>query len=546
VNLHATCSSWPATLPAKLVLLAAASQQHSLPGVFLMFLFCCYDACLHYSLCRFVEAVALMNRQLSQQGVATKKLPLLHKAALAAAKAAIPAQRIHQVLNGAQWTEAGAVQGKNLNPAGMGGPGESGRQPHSSVGGSSSSDAGFGHVQLEPGADEAYDAAAEDVQQQQAEFGQAVAAALAAYSSSQGKGSATAARGFSAHQLQRGASSGTAVQRAFLDEAQQGVVCLVVRPPAGAIAGTHEMFPSHGHFQQQQQHEQRLGGAWVQQLLVPGHVLLKQEPLAGSEVAAAAGLNATAAAGGSRGKGRGRGGRGKGRTAAVAAAGVCDEHEGLLLLHVEVPELASLARELQQAQQQLAAAAAAAVGRATAAFFGSYSMFKAMVAAAAELDVLAGFASIAGDAAPGSYSRPRFAAAGSAQAAAAAGGSSSTGTAAGSSGGSSPVLQFVGLWHPLMGQSVVGGSSSVVPNDVQLGGDRPTAMLLTGEWVVACRHLGVQKMVTAGRDKQQTSGLCLASRQCLWAAQKAMSASSSQLAHCHVLAILLLPATVLC
>ncbi|WIA19151.1 hypothetical protein OEZ85_003799 [Tetradesmus obliquus] len=44
----------------------------------------------------FVEAVALMNRQLSQQGVATKKLPLLHKAALAAAKAAIPAQRIFQ------------------------------------------------------------------------------------------------------------------------------------------------------------------------------------------------------------------------------------------------------------------------------------------------------------------------------------------------------------------------------------------------------------------------------------------------------------------
>jgi hypothetical protein len=342
-------------------------------------------------------------------------------------------------------------------------------------------------VQLAPGADEAYDAAAELVQQQQAEFEQAVAAALAAYSSSsQGFGitaaaTAAAGKGSFATQLQQGhaAAAGAVLQQVILGDTQQGVVCLTVRPLAAASAALHGVanaFQSYGNMQQQQH------GAWVQQLLAPRHVLLKQEALVGSEVATAAGPTG-AAAGAGRGRGsRGRGGRGRGRNAAAAAGGfAADEEDGLLLLlHVEVPELAGLAQELQHAQQQLTSAASTAVGRASAAFLGSYGMFKAMVAAAAELDVLAGFASVAGDAAASSFSRPRFAAAGTAQAAAGISSSSAAAAAGGEDG--SPVLQFERLWHPLMGQSVAGGSGGcVVPNDVHLGGQAPTAMLLTGK-----------------------------------------------------------------
>jgi hypothetical protein len=43
------------------------------------------------------------------------------------------------------------------------------------------------------------------------------------------------------------------------------------------------------------------------------------------------------------------------------------------------------------------------------------------------------------------------------------------------------VLHFEGMWHPLMGRSAAAGSGGcVVPNDMQLGGQAPTAMLLTG------------------------------------------------------------------
>jgi hypothetical protein len=64
-----------------------------------------------------------------------------------------------------------------------------------------------------------------------------------------------------------------------------------------------------------------------------------------------------------------------------------------------------------------------------------------------------------------SFCRPRFASASAAPEA-------STG-----SGVSAPLLQLEGLWHPLLG---LHSSSSVVPNDVVLGGSQPGAMLLTG------------------------------------------------------------------
>lgn len=47
---------------------------------------------------------------------------------------------------------------------------------------------------------------------------------------------------------------------------------------------------------------------------------------------------------------------------------------------------------------------------------------------------------------------------------------------------SSPVLHLEGLWHPLLGVQAGGSSSSsVVPNNVLLGGESPGSMLLTGE-----------------------------------------------------------------
>jgi len=81
----------------------------------------------------------------------------------------------------------------------------------------------------------------------------------------------------------------------------------------------------------------------------------------------------------------------------------------------------------------------------------------------------------AANAPPGcSFCRPQFAAAG------AAAGTATVAHHRGSA--SSPVLHLEGLWHPLLGvQAGSSSSSSVVPNDVVLGGNSPGSMLLTGE-----------------------------------------------------------------
>lgn len=147
----------------------------------------------------------------------------------------------------------------------------------------------------------------------------------------------------------------------------------------------------------------------------------------------------------------------------------------LCMVHVHIPLLQELFTEVQQATQQLEAAAAVALNRAASTLLDSYTVFKGLIKAVSELDVLAGFAEyIQRTSSPGcSLCRPRFAAAGAATAAA--------GVQAAVT--SSPLLQLKGLWHPLLAASAAAGGGNaggVVCNDVQLGGDKPGAMLLTG------------------------------------------------------------------
>jgi hypothetical protein len=197
---------------------------------------------------------------------------------------------------------------------------------------------------------------------------------------------------------------------------------------------------------------------------------------------------------------------------------------------VAVPQLQQLGQQLAALRARVAAAAAAALGRAAEGLLGAYGSLKALVAAVAELDVLAGFAQVwsvvwplalmlllhccccrpcvllwqsrgclphmrvqpqvvaSGVAPPGcTFSRPRFAAAG---AAGAASSSARRGPAAAAQPQrmSSPLLRFHGLWHPLMAlQGCARGA--VLPNDGHLGGEGvPGAMLLTGVrlWRLVC------------------------------------------------------------
>jgi DNA mismatch repair ATPase MutS len=65
-----------------------------------------------------------------------------------------------------------------------------------------------------------------------------------------------------------------------------------------------------------------------------------------------------------------------------------------MILHVCVPELQQMWEEVQAAEQQVAAAAAAALDRIAQTFLGAYGVFRSLVGAVADLDVLAGFAQV--------------------------------------------------------------------------------------------------------------------------------------------------------
>ncbi|KAI8475530.1 MAG: muts domain V-domain-containing protein [Monoraphidium minutum] len=214
------------------------------------------------------------------------------------------------------------------------------------------------------------------------------------------------------------------------------------------------------------------------------------------EAAAAAALSAFGGAAAPReGGGGGQKGRPKGKqqaaAAAATAAALADVAQGLLqvpasygaslqgpdfefaghgptpaTILVRCPELARLAAARAAAAAARAAAAAAALGGAAAKLLGSYGPLAALVAAVADLDVLAGFAAVSEGAPPGAaFCRPAFAAA------AAAGGGG---------GGQTPPLHFRGLWHPLLLAAGAGAPPRVQPNDLLLGGGLPGALLLTG------------------------------------------------------------------
>lgn len=431
--------------------------------------------------------MSVLYKQLKSQGIDTAKLPLLHRAVMAAARASNPAQTINALLEGAAW--AGDTDAHTAAAAAAAGKGK--RAANSEVGSSTGTSNSSSCVQLASGADAAYDAALPELQQVQAEVDQAAAQALATYDSNKLSNApdmygSDCSAGFSINA--NSAAVAAAVQRAFVYDKHQGLICLVVRPPYGdqTLGASHP-----GSLIHRGQGLGCHGSGWLSSLLMPTHRLVQQEHLSDSEAAAAAadaGYDGAAAAavncssGAGRGQGSRRGstrGRGRGRgTAATAAAAACSNHD--LVLHVQVPELLQLGQRLAQAQQQLEAAATAALNRAAGCFLDSYGLFMTLVNATAELDVLAGLAqAIRSDNAPFgcSFARPRFAAAAAAVAAA------GTAAASGPGGVVSPVLQLKGLWHPLMRSAAAGGGAggaSVVPNDLQLGGDLPGAMLLTG------------------------------------------------------------------
>jgi hypothetical protein len=143
----------------------------------------------------------------------------------------------------------------------------------------------------------------------------------------------------------------------------------------------------------------------IAELLAPGHLLVKQELLTdgqdstllsqqqqqqGSSKAPTG--RGTKAANVRGGAGRGRkGAAGRGSSTPAAAAGGDGQS---VLLHVCVPELQQMWEEVQAAEQQAVAAAAAALDRVAQTFLGAYGVFRSLVAAVADLDVLAGFAQV--------------------------------------------------------------------------------------------------------------------------------------------------------
>lgn len=402
-------------------------------------------------MCRLVKALAQLRGDALHHLSDTQQLPMLHRAFIAASRASKPVKALEALFRGAQMSEQPTTN--------------SSRKPPAADPATGSSNRAAAGIRLAPGANAAYDEALQQLHQVQEEYQQELQGTLAAY---------------------RGSSS-SSVHQVILGDQDQGVLCLVVQPPAGA-APAHQGFGGSSPI-----HQQATPPAWTQQLLLDvSHQVIKHEQLADSEVASlvdCAAVQPTAAAGrgrGAKGRGRGASSRGRGRTAAAGAAeGGTGGH---VIVNIHIPLLQELAADIQQAQQQLELAIATALNYAASVFMDSYSLFRSLVKAVSELDVLAGFASVVqpgNEAAGCCFCRPRFASAGAASAAV-------NGQEAGPL---SPILQLQGLWHPLLAASaVVGpgggpGAGDVVCNDIQLGGDRPGAMLLTGgQW--PCEYKG--------------------------------------------------------
>lgn len=99
---------------------------------------------------------------------------------------------------------------------------------------------------------------------------------------------------------------------------------------------------------------------------------------------------------GRKGTGRGKvNPQGPPGAAATGPAGfIRGSRQVAVLLHLHVPELQELWQQQQQAEQRVAAAAASALNRVADTFLGAYGVFRSLVAAVADLDILAGFAQV--------------------------------------------------------------------------------------------------------------------------------------------------------
>lgn len=74
--------------------------------------------------------------------------------------------------------------------------------------------------------------------------------------------------------------------------------------------------------------------------------------------------------------------------------GSSSHREGCLLLHVHVPALCTLQQQLQKAKAEVDSAAVAAVSRVAWVFLDACRVFRSLVDAVADLDVLAGFSQV--------------------------------------------------------------------------------------------------------------------------------------------------------
>lgn len=137
--------------------------------------------------------------------------------------------------------------------------------------------------------------------------------------------------------------------------------------------------------------------ALLADMLAPGHTIVLQERLQDGQQQQQGTGRPPAGRGAGKAARGGRGGGGRGRqggSAPTAAAGTGGDGQPAVLLHVHLPELQEMQQDVRAAEEQVVAAAAAALDGVAGTFLGSYGVFRSLVAAVADLDVLAGFAQV--------------------------------------------------------------------------------------------------------------------------------------------------------